>query len=205
MKTELSTAQPNVNGRTKYITKVALLSAIAFILLFLETNIPFMPTFLKIDLSEIPAIIGTVTLGPVAGVIIEFIKNVLHAPMTQTQFIGEIANFVLGSIYVLSIWAIYRGNKDKFDAKKLIKALAFGTLILALSAAIINYLVLLPLYAYVLGFKTSAVVAGAKLVNPMIKNVMSLIVIGIIPFNIIKGIIIGALSFGIFSRIKNYL
>ena len=205
MKTELSTAQPNVNGRTKYITKVALLSAIAFILLFLETNIPFMPTFLKIDLSEIPAIIGTVTLGPVAGVIIEFIKNVLHAPMTQTQFIGEIANFVLGSIYVLSIWAIYRGNKDKFDAKKLIKALAFGTLILALSAAIINYLVLLPLYAYVLGFKTSAVVAGAKLVNPMIKNVMSLIVVGIIPFNIIKGIIIGALSFGIFSRVKNYL
>ena len=73
----------------RYLTVTAMLSAVAYILMFLDFSVPFMPAFIKMDLSELPALIGTFAMGPVCGVIICLIKNVLHLFITTTGGVGQ--------------------------------------------------------------------------------------------------------------------
>ena len=97
------TTQVTVNRGTKKkvsmrkLTGTAMLSAIAYVLMFLDFSVPFMPSFIKMDLSELPALIGSFAYGPVAGVIICLIKNVLHLFITTTGGVGELSNFLLGA------------------------------------------------------------------------------------------------------------
>lgn len=95
------------NIRTRYLTKIGMLSAIAVILMFFEIPLPMMPNFLKLDASELPAIIGAFVLGPLAGVFIELIKNMLHATNTHTMGIGEMANFLVGVSFVAPAGYLY--------------------------------------------------------------------------------------------------
>ena len=87
----------------RYLTVTAMLSAVAYILMFLDFSVPFMPAFIKMDLSELPALIGTFAMGPVCGVIICLIKNVLHLFITTTGGVGELSNFLLGAAFVLPV------------------------------------------------------------------------------------------------------
>ena len=85
----------------RYMTVTAMLSAVAFILMFLDFSVPFMPPFIKMDLSELPALIGSFAMGPLCGVLICLIKNVLHLFITTTGGVGELSNFLLGAAFVL--------------------------------------------------------------------------------------------------------
>lgn len=100
--------------KTSTLVKVALLSAISFILMFIEMPIPIFPSFLKIDISDIPALVAGLTLGPIAGVFVEFVKNILHLiTSTSTGGVGELANVIVGGSFVLTASVIYRKNKTK--------------------------------------------------------------------------------------------
>jgi riboflavin transporter FmnP len=193
-----------LSKKTNYITKVGILSCLAFILYMIEAPVPLFPSFLQIDLSEIPVIIGTVVLGPAAGIMIELIKNVIHLSITKTQGIGEFANFSVGCAYVVAIWLGHKVFKsEKF---KLGKQLILGGIIMALFASVFNYFVLIPLYASILGFNANAIVGMSHAANPMIKNLATLIAIGIFPFNILKAIVVGSVSYVLIKRIgKNLL
>ncbi|MBO4604762.1 MAG: ECF transporter S component [Clostridiales bacterium] len=170
----------------------AVLTAMASVLMYYEIPLPFMPPFLKFDFSEVPVVIGSFAIGPIWGVVIELLKNLIHLPMTQTAGIGEMSNFITGSIYVVTAGLIY----NKFHSKPgIILSTSVATIVLALAGIPLNAFVTLPLYASVLGFTTEAIVGMSQAVNPLITDKWSLIMWGFVPFNLIKGIIIGVITF----------
>ncbi|WP_138204232.1 ECF transporter S component [Haloimpatiens lingqiaonensis] len=176
------------NSKLNKNIKISLLAVIAFLLMFIEVAIPIFPEFLKIDISDLPALIGTFAFGPVAGIIIEFMKNLLHGLFAgKTAFIGELANFLVGAMLVITAGTIYNKKKDKTGA---VIALLAGTVVMSLGAAIVNLFVLLPLYEKVLGFPISAVVGMSSKVNPKVVSLGTLIIWAIIPFNLIKGAVV---------------
>ena len=95
----------------RYLTVTAMLSAVAYILMFLDFSVPFMPSFIKMDLSELPALIGSFAMGPLCGVIICLVKNVLHLFITSTGGVGELSNFILGVAFVLPAGLLYKHKK----------------------------------------------------------------------------------------------
>ncbi len=192
-----------VSKKTNYITKIGILSCLAFVLYMIETPIPLFPAFLNLDLSEVPVIIGTVVFGPLAGIIIELIKNLIHLSFSKTQFIGEFANFSVGCAYVMGVWVglkIFKSEKFRLG-----KQLILGGIIMALFASAFNYFVLIPLYAYVLHFNSAAIVGMSHQANHLINNLATLIAIGIFPFNILKATAVGLISYALIKRIGKNL
>lgn len=191
------------NSKLNKNIKISLLAVIAFLLMFIEISIPIFPEFLKIDISDLPALIGTFAFGPVSGVIIEFIKNLLHGLFaSKTAFVGELANFLVGSMMVITAGTIYNRKKDKLGA---IIALIAGTVVMSLGAAIVNIFVLLPLYEKVLGFPISSVVGISSKVNPKVVNLGTLIIWAIIPFNLIKGAVVCIMTRLVYKSISPIL
>jgi len=185
-----------------YMTRTAVLASAAIILMFLDFPVLFMPAFLKMDLSEIPAIIGAFSMGPLAGFWVMLIKNILHLANSQTAGIGELANFLVGSAMVITAGTIYRHHKNRKGA---VLALAFGTLAMTLAAAALNYWVLIPLYQAVLNFPGEAVVKMGHTVNPFIIDLKSFILFAIIPFNILKGLLVSLITILIYKKLSHLL
>ena len=97
----------------RYLTVTAMLSAVAFILMFLDFSVPFMPAFIEMDISELPALIGAFSFGPVCGVIVCLVKNLMHLLITTTGGVGEISNFILGAVFVFPAGWIYKRKKTR--------------------------------------------------------------------------------------------
>lgn len=167
-----------------YLIKIALFSAVATVLMLFEIPSPI--DFLKFDFSDLAALIGGFLLGPLAGVLIELLKNILNLLIegTLTLTIGEIANFLIGSAFVFPAALIYRKRKD-------FKGAAFGvvvgTISMTLIGAAMNLYVLLPAYSeYIFMDTYTAVFSG-------IKSFETLVLFGVVPFNIVKGVIISVI------------
>ena len=129
------------NVRT--MTMIAVLSAISFVLAFIEFPVPLSPSFARMDLSDLPALIGAFAYGPLSGLCIELIKNVLQLFTTSTGGIGELANFIMGASFVVSAGSIYQFHKTK---KMALVACLIGSVIMGITAAVVNYYILLPLF-----------------------------------------------------------
>lgn len=173
--------------KTNYLIKVGLLSAIAFILQAIGSMMSLkVAGFLEIEFSDLPAIVGSLSLGPVAGVLIELIKNLLHLPMSSTGFVGEFANFVVNGTFVLVIGAFYKFNKTKKGA---IVALLLGSVVMPLVAAMVNYFVMLPLYM-------SAASHSVKL---------NLVLTTITPFNFVRAIVLSFITVFCYKRLSPIL
>lgn len=192
------------NGKLNRLVKMSLLGVIGFLLMFIEVPIPIFPSFLKIDISDLPALIGAFALGPAAGIGIELLKNILHGIFkgAETAFIGELANFVVGSVLAFSAGYVYSKNKSKKTAAL---GLVVGTLAMTVVASVFNYFVLLPLYEKVLHFPISAIVAMGSKVNSNIKDLNSLIVWSIAPFNLIKGAVLSVLTMAAYKSVSSIL
>ena len=130
-----------LNIRT--ITMTALLSAMAYVLAFVEFPVPLSPSFAKMDLSDFPALIGAFAFGPISGLLIELVKNALQLMTTSTGGIGEIANFLMGASYVVAAGVIYKHRKTK---KTALLACVAASLVMGIAAALANYFILLPLF-----------------------------------------------------------
>lgn len=172
------------------IIKISLLGVMAFLLMFIELPIPLFPPFLKVDISDLPALVGAFALGPVAGVMIELLKNLLHGIFRgSTAFVGEFANFVVGSIMVYTAGYMYKSKKTKKNA---VISLVVATIIMSLAGGLLNMFVFLPLYEKVLGF-------------PMPAHLNKYIVFTIIPFNIIKGTIASIITLSVYKKVSPVL
>lgn len=181
---------------------VALMSAIAFLIMFLQFPIPIFPTFLKIDLSDIPAIIGAIMYGPVAGIIIEAIKNILQWLTTGSVTgvpVGEIANFLAGSLYIVATTALFKKRKT---FRSLVIGMIAGTIITSVIMSIANYYFIFPAYAYFLGFPVDTAVQLAQAANHSIHDLLSMIVLGVLPFNLVKYIIVSIIVVPVYARLK---
>ncbi|MHC6181239.1 ECF transporter S component [Clostridium sp. JNZ X4-2] len=185
------------------LIKVSLLGVVGFLLMFIEFAIPIFPSFLKVDISDLPALMGTFALGPGAGIAIEFLKNILHGIFDgKTAFIGEVANFAVGSVLVFTAGYIYSKKKTK---KSAVISLGAGTITMSAAAALLNYFILLPLYEKVLNFPISAMVAVAGKINGSITDLNTLVLFAIIPFNLLKGIALTALTLVLYKSVSPIL
>lgn len=186
---------------TSALVKISLLSVIAYILMLLELPIPFFPGFLKIDLSDMPALIGAFALGPIAGVIIELIKNMLHLiTKTTTGGVGELANFLIGISLVIPAGIIYGKSKKRSSA---LWGMLLGTALMAVAGGIANYYILIPFYSKIMPIEQIIQLSAAA--NGAIKDLKTLIIYGVVPFNLLKGIVVSCFTLLIYKKISHLL
>ena len=184
------------------IAACAILTAMAVLLMYLEIPLPFMPVFLKFDFSELPVLIGAFALGPVWGVVIELLKNLIHLPVTQTMGIGELSNFIAGTIYVGTAGIIYHKLRTKKGAAI---AMAVSTLVLAIVAIPVNAFITLPLYGSMMGFPLEAIIGMSASANPLVKDKISLLLAVFVPFNLFKGIVVSVITFFVYKPISRLI
>lgn len=186
---------------TRSLVKIAVLGVIAFLIMLIEVPLWFTPEFLKIDLSDIPAVVGGFALGPVAGIAVELVKNILKLATrgTNTAGVGELANFLVGSIFVVTAAYFYRKNRSKKD---IVVGLCLATLFMAVSASLLNYFFLLPFYAKAYGIPLTAYVDMAKSVNSLVVDLRTFIVFGILPFNLLKGVLMSLMAYPVYTRAR---
>ena len=197
-----------ITGRTttnsissvRYMSVTAMLSAVAFILMFLDFSVPFMPAFIKMDLSELPALIGAFSMGPVCGILICLIKNVLHLFITTNGGVGELSNFLLGVAFVLPAGLIYRHKKSRRSA--LIGSL-FGAVIMGVFSVVSNYFLVYPVYY---NFMPEEAVLGAyQVIVPSMKSILQCLVCFNMPFTIVKGLFSVVITFLVYKHISPIL
>lgn len=187
---------PDMNGRsmrftTRKLTTLAILTAAAYILMFMEFTPPFVPVFLKLDFSEIPVLLGAFAFGPLSAVMIELIKNLLHLPMTATAGVGELANFLAGSLFAGTAGLIYRYMKNRKGA---IAAMAAGTLVMTVFSSLFNYFFMIDFYSHLYGIPMDAIIAMSSAVNRFVTDLKTMILWAFTPFNLAKGIAVSALT-----------
>ena len=187
---------------TKLIVKVGILSAIAYILIFISIPLPIFPSFLKIDVSDIPAIFGGMSLGPIAGLAIVVIKNVLQVitGASTTGGVGEFANIMIGGAYVLVICLFYKKNKD---IKNVIIGALVGIIAMTIMGCIMNYYVMLPLYANFMPMEQ--IIQAGNILNPKVTDLMSFVIWMIAPFNIVKGGLMTIVTLPLFKKMEKVL
>ncbi|MBC2577868.1 ECF transporter S component [Peptostreptococcus russellii] len=187
---------------TRVLVKVGLLSAVAFLLMFIEMPIPgLFPDFLKIDISDMPALIAGLAMGPAAGICVEIVKNFLHTIVaTTTGGVGEIANIIVGSAFVVATSVVYRRKKD---FKSLVIGFVCGTLAIIAVGSIVNYFFLLPFYGQLMGM--DAIISLGKAVNPNVHNLLTFVIWFIAPFNLIKGVMISILSIPLYKKLERLI
>jgi riboflavin transporter FmnP len=184
------------------IAACAILTAMAVLLMYLEIPLPFMPVFLKFDFAELPVLIGAFALGPVWGIVIELLKNLIHLPVTQTMGIGEFSNFITGVIYVGTAGLIYRKFRTKKGAAI---SMVISTLVLAIVAIPVNAFITLPLYGSAMGFPLEAIIGMSAGVNPLVKDKITLLLAVFVPFNLFKGTVVGLITFFVYKPISKLI
>ena len=189
---------------THYLTYTAIFASLAGVLMFLEIPLFFAPSFYKIDLSEIPILICTFYLGPVAGVAAELVKIMVKLLLkgTSTAFVGDFANFVVGCSFVLPASIIYHARPGKRSA---LVGMAAGTLVMTVFGSAFNAIYLLPKFAALYGMPMEAIIGMGTKINPRITSVGTLVLFAVVPFNLLKGVIDSALTFLLYKRISPIL
>ena len=171
------------NG-VRYITVTAMLSAVAYVLMFIDFPIPFLiPSFIQMDISELPALIGAFSMGPMCGVLICLVKNLLHLFITSTGGVGELSNFLLGVMFVLPAGLIYSRKKSKANA---VKGALTGAILMGVISIPVNYFLTYPIYY---NFMPQEVILEAyRAIVPSMKNILQCLICFNMPFTIVKGL-----------------
>lgn len=178
------------------IAFTAIMSAAAAALMLLEIVVPVMPSFIKFDFSDFPGLFTGMAIGPLWGVLVCLVKNLIHIPMGSTGGIGEIANFVIGAVYVFVASFIYKRMNKRVGI--LIGGLA-GSVAMAVAAFPVNYFVVYPLYMKFMPLES--IINAYQKINPNVNGLASALLIFNTPFNVIKGLIITAITFAAYSAL----
>ncbi len=188
-----------VNVRT--IAMTGMLGALATILMFLEFPIPMLiPPFIKFDFSELPALLAAFSMGPVSGIAVCFIKNVINLLHTQTGGVGELSNFILGVCFVLPAGLIYKKHKTQKNA--IIGAVA-GAVLMAVVSVFSNYFVVYPVYTNFMPMK--AILRAYQAINPNVSSLWDALVWFNMPFTFVKGLCSVLITFLIYKRVSPIL
>lgn len=196
MNNETSTmTRRRVNTRSMAVT--AVLGAVSAALMFVAFRVPLMPSFIQLDVSELPALIAAFSMGPLSGVAVCLIKNLVHLLVTTTGGVGELSNFLLGAAFVLPAGLIYRTHKDRKGA--LIGSLA-GALAMALCSLPSNYFITYPFYAMLMPME--AILDMYRAINPNVKTLTDALIWFNMPFTFVKAMLSVAITFLIYKRIS---
>lgn len=161
--------------KTKRLILISILSAMGFILMFLKFPLPFLPPYLTIDFSDLPALVALFTVGPLGAILVEFIKNLLNFITSPADPIGPVANFIAGAAFLMTVYVVMKHKNNK------VISLTLGVIVMTIMMSLMNYFVLLPMYGMIMNL------------SDVVTNVKVIVAAGIVPFNLIKGALLGGL------------
>ncbi len=187
---------------TRSLVVTAMLSAVAFVLMFIEFPLPMLiPSFVKLDISDLPALLGSFALGPVYGVVIELLKNLLHVLIkgTSSAYIGELFNFLCGSFMCVAAGVIYFLKRSRKGA--VIGSLV-GCAVMAVLSVPLNYFLVYPAYVVCYGMPMEAIIGMYQAILPSADSLIKCLVIFNLPFTFCKGLIDAILCFVIYKPLS---
>ena len=191
--------------RTHKLAVAGMLSAVAFVLMYIEFPIPaLIPAFVKLDVSDLPELLAAFALGPVWGVIVTLLKNVLFSILhgTSSAYVGELFNFLLGSVFSFSAGLIYHRGKSR---KSALAGALIGAALMALVSVPVNYFIVYPAYVQVYGMPMEAIIGMYQEINPSATGLMECLVLFNLPFTFCKGLLDVALCFLVYKPLSPIL
>ena len=184
------------------IAVTAIMSALSFALMMLDFPVPMLiPSFIKFDFSELPALITAFAYGPGWGVLVCLIKNVLHLPMSSTQYVGELSNFLMGAVFVFTAGLFYKIKRTRSFA--LIGALV-GNFAMAVACFVVNYFVTYPIYMEIL-LPEAALMGMYQAILPSVDSIAKAILIFNVPFTFVKGLASVLITFLVYRKLSPLL
>ena len=187
------------NLSVQYLTRIAVLNALASILFLIE--IPVV-AFYKLDLSNLPVLLGAFSMGPVPGLIILLLKSLIGMLHSSSMYVGELADFIMGAAFVLPAALIYRRHKTRNTA---LIGMAVGTVVMIVVAVLVNWKIMIPFYMTAYGMPMEAVVGMATKAVPFVDTEWKLLLCVTAPFNLLKGVVLSALTFVLYKHLSPLL
>ena len=188
------------NNRIKHTVHLALFSAVGFLLMFIEMSVPIVPSFLKFDISELPALLMSFIYGPVSGVIVCLLKNVLHLTISSTGGVGEFSNFLLGAVFCLVAGYIYKFNRTKLGA---IIGMLVGAAVMGGICYFTNLYIMYPFYYNMI--PKQAILGMCQAILPSIDSIEKSLLVFNVPFTFGKGVVCSLITFVAYKKVKNGL
>lgn len=197
---EINTKSNTKSATTKLVV-TAMLSAVAFVLQYFEFSVPLVPAFIKLDFSDVPELIGAFAMGPLYGVVIAAVKNLIHLPFTSSWGIGELANFLLGASFSATAGIVYMLKKNRVGA---LLGVLLGSLVMALVSIPSNYFIVYPVYAMLFG-GMDLIVSMYKAILPASNTLLKSLLIFNLPFTFVKGLLCSAITFIVYKPLSNLI
>lgn len=177
----------------------AIMGAVAAVLMFLSFSLPIIPSFIKLDFSELPALIASFAIGPLCGAAVCFVKNLINLFFTTTAGVGELCNFLLGVAFVVPAGLVYQKMKTRKGA--LIASL-IGAAAMAIFSLPLNYFVTYPAYVVFYGLPMEGIMAMYQAINPHTETLFQALLWFNVPFTFAKGLCDVALTFLVYKRLS---
>ena len=194
-------SKPRAISRTHKLTVTAMLSTVAFLLMFIEFPIPaLIPSFVKLDISDLPELLAAFSLGPIYGVVVTLLKNVLFSVLhgTSSAYVGELFNFIMGSVFGF----IYQRKKSR---KSALTGALVGALLMAVLSVPLNYFVVYPAYVVCYHLPLEAIIGMYQAIRPSTNGLLECLMVFNMPFTFVKGMIDVALCFLIYKPLSPLL
>ena len=192
----------NSTSKVRVLTGTAMLGAVAAVLMYLEFPIPIMPAFVKLDVSELPALIASFAYGPVSGILVCLIKNLIKLPSTSTAAVGELFNFVMGALFVGVAGLIYKRNKTRKGA---IVGALLGALVMAVVSVPYNSFIVYPAYVVMYHLPLDAIIGMYQAINPNVNGLLNCLLVFNLPFTFFKGMLDAVICFAIYKPLSPIL
>ena len=187
---------------TREMVTIAMLAAVSIILSFFEIQIPIFPSFLKLDIADLPTVIGAIAFGPIGGILVTLIRNLVQLTRTTTGGVGDFANFVMACSLCIPLCLIFRKFKN---FKGYVLGSVVGVIVMAAVACLLNYNILIPLFSALFGAPIEAFVGMAQEFNSHVVDLKTLVLFSIGPFNLLKGAIIVIISYPLWKALKKVI
>ncbi len=180
-------------NRTTSIRKMtitAILAAMSAVLMFFSINVPLMPSFIKLDFSDIPAVIAGFMIGPISGVVVSFVKNLLNLLTSSTGGVGELSNFLLSATFVLTSGLIFKKWKT---IKGAVIGTALAAITMGLASVAFNFFLVYPIYFNFMPIES--ILGLYNVINPYVgteptdENLLKALIMFNMPFTMIKGLL----------------
>ena len=191
--------------RTHKLTVTAMLSTVAFLLMFIEFPVPaLIPAFVKLDISDLPELLAAFSLGPLYGVLVTFLKNLLFVVLhgTSSAYVGELFNFIMGAVFSFSAGFLYQRNKSRKGA---LLGAVVGALLMAALSVPLNYFVVYPAYVVCYKRPLDAIVGMYPAIRPSTDGLLECLLVFNMPFTFFKGVLDVALCFLIYKPLSPLL
>jgi len=189
-------------ANVRMLTFAAMLSAVSAALMYLETPLPFLPPFLKLDLSNAPLLIGAFLMGPLPAVLMTAVKDAVHLLGSSSGGVGELADFLVTSSLLVPAAVIYRFKRTRRGA---VIGCAAGIGGMLAAGVLANAYILLPFYSNVMHFPLEEIFAASSAVNPAITGLGTYLLFGVAPFNLIKGLLICGITMVVYKKISVFI